>query len=302
MHEVRATVPVDRSAAVARVALDVGIDNVSVYEIFVHGPETRRHVVSVEVPTPQARDFVNALFASSCLDGADCSLSLRELRAIVNRRPLSEMTQPMVEPGPDVIEDLWLMSHVTPSYIGRAAGGAILMANGVIHDSAVSIVVAALILPFLSQVLAIGFGAWSGDRGLVRKGTLAVTTSAVLAWLMGFVVAWLIGGPIMYHDFESPLASFAISGVIGAAAGLSTADDAGRRHLIGVAAAVQFSIYPSWFGAATVIGLPTHALLLTRTAGFVVNLIVMPVAALVAYAFVGLRRRQLQRVVRFPGS
>ncbi len=170
MHEVRATVPVERSAAVARIALDAGIENVSVYEIFVHGPETRRHVVSAEVPTPKARDFVHALLDSSCLVGPDCSISLRELRAIVNRKPLSEMTQPMVEPGPDVIEDLWLMSHVTPSYLGRAAGGAILMANGVVHNSAVEIVVATLILPFLSQVLAIGFGAWCGDRGCCAKG------------------------------------------------------------------------------------------------------------------------------------
>lgn len=302
MHEVRVTVPVERSAAIARIALDSGIHNVTVYEVFVHGPDSRRHVVSAEVPTPKARDFIDALFASSCLDGADCSISLRQLRAIVNRQPLAEITRPMVEPGPDVIEDLWQMSHVTPSYVGRAAGGAILMANGVIRNSPVEIVVAALILPFLSQVLAIGFGAWCGDRGLVRKGTLAVTTSAVLAYLMGIVVAWLTGGPIAFRDFESPLASFAISSVIGAAAGFSTADDAGRRYLIGVAAAVQFSIYPSWCGAATVIGLPPHGVLITRTAAFLINLITMPAAALIAYALVGLRRRQLQRVVRFSGS
>ncbi len=90
--------------------------------------------------------------------------------------------------------------------------------------------------------------------------------------------------------------------MIGVAAGLSTADDAGRRYMIGVAAAVQFSIYPSWFGAASVIGLPGHALVLTRTAGFVVNLITIPEAAVVAYALVGLRRGQLQRLVRFPGT
>lgn len=302
MHEVRATVPVDRSAAIARIALDSGIENVSVSEIFVHGPDTRRHVVSVEVSTPKARDFVNALLASPCLDGADCSISLRELRAIVNRQQLSEITRPMVEPGPDVIEDLWLMSHVTPSYLGRAAGGAILLAHGVIRDSPIAIVVAALILPFLSQVLSIGFGAWCGDWKLMRQGTLAITVSAVLAWVMGAVVAWLTGGPIMFHDFASPLASFATSAVIGAAAGLSTADDAGRRYLIGVAAAVQFAVYPSWFGAATVIGLPSGAMLMTRTEGFLINLITMPGAALIAYALVGLRRWQLQRVIRFSGS
>ncbi len=41
------------------------------------------------------------------------------------------------------------MSHVRASYLGRAAGGAILLADGVIHNSSISIVVAALFLPFL---------------------------------------------------------------------------------------------------------------------------------------------------------
>ncbi|HTA42472.1 MAG TPA: hypothetical protein VK789_08495 [Bryobacteraceae bacterium] len=299
MHEVRATVPVERSAAIARIALETGIPNVNVSEVYVHGPETRRHVVSVEVPTPKARDFIDALLASPCFDGNDCSITSRELRAIVNRQSLAEITQPTVEPAPDVVEDLWQMSHVTPSYLGRAAGGAILMADGVIRDSPVEIVVAALILPFLSQVLAIGFGAWCGDWALTRKGALAVTTSALFAYSMGAMVAWLTGEAIRFHDFKSPLASFAISAVIGAAAGLSTADDAGRRYLIGVAAAVQFSVYPAWFGASSVTGLPGYGVLSIRFASFAINLVTMPAAALAAYALVGLHRVQLGRVVRF---
>ena len=92
---------------------------------------------------------------------------------------------------------------------------------------------AALFLPFLSQVLAVGFGAWCGDRALVRKGAAALLTSAVLAYCAGAVVAMVTGGPIRFQDFKGPLASFAISTVIGVAAGLSTADDSGRRYLIG---------------------------------------------------------------------
>jgi hypothetical protein len=132
---------------------------------------------------------------------------------------------------------------VTASYVGRAAGGAILLADGIIHNSPISIVVAALFLPFLSQVLAVGFGLWCGDRGLMRKGAAALLTSAVLAYAAGAVVAVLTGGPIGFQDFKGPFASFAISAVIGAAAGLSTADDAGRRYLIGVAAAIQFAVF-----------------------------------------------------------
>src|SRR6185437_13728903 len=39
-----------------------------------------------------------------------------------------------------------------------------------------------------------------------------------------------------------------ISCFIGIAAGLSSADDAGRRYLIRVTAAVQFAVFPAWFG------------------------------------------------------
>ena len=56
------------------------------------------------------------------------------------------------------------MSHVTTSYVGRAAAGGILLATGIIDDNPVAIVVAALFLPFLSQVLAVSFGLWSRDR------------------------------------------------------------------------------------------------------------------------------------------
>ena len=55
MHEVRVTVPLGRSAALARVALDSGLPNVSVYDIFVHGSECRKQVVSVECSTPKRR-------------------------------------------------------------------------------------------------------------------------------------------------------------------------------------------------------------------------------------------------------
>jgi len=60
-----------------------------------------------------------------------------------------------------VIQDLWQLSHVTPSYVGRAAAGGILLATGIIDDNAIAIVVAALFLPFPAEVLAMSFGLWS---------------------------------------------------------------------------------------------------------------------------------------------
>jgi hypothetical protein len=123
MHEVRANVPVERSAAIARIAMESGIAHVSVYDVLVHGTERRRHVVSVECSSPQATTFLDALLASPDFDVDECSVSSREVRAILNATPLAEITRPLVEPAPDIIEDLWQMSHVTPSYVARGAGG-----------------------------------------------------------------------------------------------------------------------------------------------------------------------------------
>ena len=91
----------------------------------------------------------------------------------------------MSEPFTDVIQDLWQLSHVTASYVGRAAGGAILLATGIIEDNPIAIVVAALFLPFLAQVLAVSFGMWSRDRRLIFQGLRALLASTVLALAAG---------------------------------------------------------------------------------------------------------------------
>jgi hypothetical protein len=97
------------------------------------------------------------------------------------------------------------------------------------------------------------------------------------------------GGPISFSGFKTPLASFAISAAIGITAGLSCADDAGRKYLIGVAAAVQFAIFPVWFGAAVVLGLPANDVLAQRILSFFINLVTISVCAAIAYAVLHLK-------------
>src|SRR5438445_5384606 len=113
----------------------------------------------------------------------------------------------MNEPLPDVIQDLWQLSHITPSYIGRAGAGAILLATGILDNDPIAIVAAALFLPFLAQVLAVGLGIWSRDRRLILHGVRAMLLSTVLALAAGAAVAWVQGGPIRYAGFQSPLNS-----------------------------------------------------------------------------------------------
>jgi hypothetical protein len=290
MHEIRATVPQEYVAETARLAHDAGIERVSVADVYIDGPDVRRKVVSVETSTPKARLFVEALLAFPGLATTDYSLTSRELRAIVDRGDLAELTKPMSEPFPDVIQDLWQLSHVTASYLARALAGGILLATGIVEDNAVAIVVAALFLPFLSEVLAVGFGLWSRDRRLILRGLTALAASTTLAFTGGLIVAAFTGGPIRFQGFKDPLPSFALSAVIGITAGLSNADDTGRRYLIGVAAAVQLAIFPAWLGAAAIAGLPPKNVVDQRLLSFAINLVTISATALIAYAGLHLRR------------
>lgn len=290
MHEIRATIPSLCVQEAAELAHAAGIARVTVTQVFVHGPDQERCLVSVETSTPKARAFVDALLRSPTLAKTDYTVTSREVRAIVDDQPLGELTLPMSEPFTDVIQDLWQLGHVTMSYVARAAAGAILLATGIIENNPISIVVAALFLPFLSQVLALSFGLWNRDRRLVVQGLRALAVSTALACAGGAVVAWLEGGPILFAGFKSPLNSFAISSIIGITAGLSNADDTGRRYLIGVAAAVQLAIFPVWLGAASVIGLPSHEILYPRLLSFIVNLVSIAGCAVVAYAALHLHR------------
>ncbi len=284
MHEIRATLPPEHVEKAIRLARQAGINRIAVSDVYVHGPDARRQVVCVETSTPRARAFVQAFLSLDDLNGADCSLTSRELRAIVNGEDLSDLTRSMSEPFPDVIQDLWQLSDLTTSYIARAAAGAILLATGILDDNPVSIVVAALFLPFLAEVLTVSFGLWSRDRQLVLRGLRAVAVSTVLAFAAGALVAAVQGGPVHFTAFKNPLASFAISAIIGITAGLSNADDTGRRYLIGVAAAVQLAIFPVWLGAATVLGLPGEDILWSRLGSFLINLGTISLAAVAAYA------------------
>ena len=287
MHEIRATVPPEHVSEAVRLARAAGIERVTVAEVFVHGPnqhDEHRRQLSVETSTPKARAFVEAFLGSPTLSHAGCTLTSREVRSIVDDQPLPRLTQPMSEPFPDIIQDLWQLSHLTASYIGRAAGGSLLLATGIIEDNPIAIVVAALFLPFLSQVLAVSFGIWSRDRRLISQGIRAVFASTVLALAAGAAVGWVEGGPIRFAGFKSPMSSLVISAVIGTAAGLSCADDAGRRYLIGVAAAVQLAIFPVWLGAALVVGLPPNQIVGERLLTFAINLAAIALSALLAYA------------------
>lgn len=201
MHEIRVTVPPEQVGETARLAHEVGIDRVSVADVYIHGPDLCRQVVSVEASTPISRLFVEALLTSPVLCATDYSLTSRELGAIVDQGDLAELAHRMSEPFPDVIQDLWQLSHVTTSYLARAFAGGVLLATGIIDDNAVAI---ALFLPFLSQVLAVNLGLRSRDRRLIWRGLAAIAVSTLFAFAGGAVVAAFTGGAIRLQGFKPP--------------------------------------------------------------------------------------------------
>jgi len=292
MHEIRATLPPEYADEAIRLATSVGITEVTTSEVFVRGPNAKRIFLSVETSTPQAQKFTDVLLKADFPAG-EVTLTSREVRAIVGRMSFEEVTRPMTEPFPDVIQDLWQLSHVTLSYLGRAFAGAIILATGIIENNPIAILGAALFLPFLSQVLALAVGMWIGDRKLAIHGLKAVLVSIALAIVGGATVAAIEGGPIAFSQFKGPLSSLAISLVIGITAGLSNADDTGRRYLIGVAAAVQLAIFPVWLGAALVVGLPSHDILFQRLYSFLINLGTIAIASVIAYALARRNERSI---------
>jgi len=298
MHEIRVTVPQGRAKDVAELALKAGIAQACVYPVFAFGPDLPKEVVSAETSTPLAKKFVDTVLTSSWFDPVECSVSSRQLRAIVTGAHPYEITQPMLEPPINVFEDLWQLSHVTISYFARAFAGAILLAYGMLQNDPITIVIAALFLPFLSQVLAISFGAWAGDSALAWQGAKALLVSTVLSVLAGVLVTLLHGPPMLFHNFGTPLWSFLLSLAIGITAGIITADDAGRRYLIGVAAAVSYGIYPVWFGFCLVKGFPETATVLSRLAMFGINVGAITVFALIGYLLLDIKRKDVRAFVR----
>lgn len=298
MHEVRLNVPQGKGGEIAALALRAGIEEASVTSVYLYGPNRPADQVCVSVSTPKAKAFVHAVFSHKDFDPETWSITSRELRAIFGRHRTRELTYPMPEPTMDVFEDLWQLTCVTPSYVMRAFAAAMLLAYGMMENNPTAIVVAALFLPFLSVVLALSFGLWAQDRGLARQGAVAILISIVCSVAAGAIVAALHGPPMQFHAFQRPLVSFGICALIGATAGLSCADDTGRRYLIGVAAAVQYAVFPVWFGIALVFGFPDRSTVWQRLLTLGINGVTIAGTAALSYQLSGMRRQEVHLFVK----
>ena len=81
----------------------------------------------------------------------------------------------------------------------------------------------------------------------------------------------------------------------------STADDTGRRYLIGVAAAAQSGVFAVWIGFALVLGFRDRETTVARLFTLSLNICAIGVAACASYALMGLRRGSARKAARRRG-
>jgi len=105
--------------------------------------------------------------------------------------------------------------------------------------------------------------------------------------------------PLRYNEFHSILVSLFISAIVGVAAGLASIDDAGRRELIGLAAAAQIGIIPVWVGVCFVFPIPATLgsdAVTNRLASLGLNIAAIILASLVVLVLSKVADRNLSRL------
>lgn len=257
MRLVSVTAPKGKGVEVARLALDAGISRASVHEVQIHthnGDIEIEDVVEISSSTPQAKAFVDALMSAPLYEPGTYSITIRQPLSVVSKESPLEVTRPVVVPTVDILEDLWQFSHLTFSFVGRFFIGALLLSYGMIQSNLLLIIAGLLFMPFLPLLLAVGFGLWTREWRLAGQGIFALLVATSLTAVGSIVVALMTGPPLRFEPTGSLLASFLISLAIGVAASLATADDVGRRELIGLAATSQVALIPAWLGITSVFG------------------------------------------------
>jgi hypothetical protein len=259
MRQVTVTSPEGKGSDVARIAFGAGIGEVSIHKVRrlgADGSETAKDKIEIETGTALAKAFIDKLTTASFFDREDYTVAVRQPRSIISGERLRILTRPLVEPGTDLFEELWQFCQVTYGFIGRIYLGAVLLAFGLIDYRLLFMIAGLLFIPLLPLMLGVGFGVWTRQWRLVGQALFALAVAMSLLVAGGVTVALLSDPPLRYLESNSLLTGFLISLVVGVAAGLATADDVGRREMIGLAATAQVAIIPAWFGICFVFGFP----------------------------------------------
>lgn len=300
MRLVRVRAPQGKGAEVAQVAFAAGIAQVAIHQHQVHHADGRtefKDVVDIESATPTAKKYLDDLMSTDFFDPEKYSVNVRQPRSIVSREGPRRLTVPLAEPTVDIFEELWQFSQVTYGFAGRILIAAMLLAYGMIQQQLLIMIAGLLFLPLLPLLLSMGFGVRTRQWRLAAQGLVAFALATMLLFAGGVVVALLTDPPMRFNEHNPMLVGVLISLAVGVAGGLATADDVGRREMIGLAATAQIAILPVWFGVSTVFGFPAldSAPPAQRALTFVVNAATIVIAAVCTYAAVGMRGSALKK-------
>jgi hypothetical protein len=171
-----------------------------------------------------------------------------------------------------------------------------LVAYGRIHYNPLFMVGGLIFLPFMPLLLGIPFGAFDRDGRLVAQSALAALMVTFLVAAVAAGVALFSDSPIMFDKFPPLAAGGFFSLVIAIAAALATADDAGHRQLIGLAAASQLALIPAWLGISLVLGFTESPL--EKFMAFGLNAVAMLVGGVLVYAVLRWRAPRTVRRTR----
>jgi hypothetical protein len=298
MRQITVTAPQGSAPEIAKIAFAVGISEVSVSEkrvLNTSGSETIKESIEMDVGTPVAKAFMDGFTSASFFDIEKFSIAVRQPRALVCREKLSTLARPLVEPSVDLFEELWQFSQVTYGFVGRILIGALLLAYGLVEYKLLFIIAGLLFIPLLPLMLSVGFGLWTRQWRLAVQGLYSLTVAVGLLVVGGVIIGLLSNPPVQYSDFNSLATGFLFSFAVGVAAGLATADDVGRREMIGLAATAQIAIIPAWLGLCLVLGFPAADSTppARRMIGLLLNIVAIVIAALGTYAAIRVKAASL---------
>lgn len=301
MRLVKVNAPAGKGSAVAQIAFDLGINQVGMSRSESHdksGEVKQKEAVDIETSTPKASLFLDKLLASDFYNPEDFKINVRQPRAIISTESVKELTVPFVEPAVDILEDLWQFTHITTSFLVRNSIAACFVAYGMIQQNMLLIIAGLLFLPLLPILLSVSFGSWTRQWKLVGQALSAFLVTIVLLFTAGALIASVSSPPLRYNEFNPLAVGFLISLAVGIGAGFATADDIGRRELLGLAATAQIVLIPIWFGINAVFGFSQtsgDAQITERALAFAINVSTILAAALATYILLRFKRNSFGR-------
>lgn len=243
------------------------------------GSSRTRTSLDVMLSAPRARRLINAL---SALPPGSWSVISVHPRSVFGGTTLFAETRPYPVAGLEMEDDLWEFAHVTTSLVMRVllAGALVaLVALGMVAGNLPVMLAGLLFLPYHHALIAVALAALRRRGALAGRAVVVFVLSTALLVIAGYLVAVVAGGPLGWHPQGGPVSALGIGAIVGAAAGFGSADDAGRRELIGLAATAHLSVLPVWAGLTLGLGTGDMAEMAAKATEFGLAVAALTVAA-----------------------